>query len=667
MMNNNHLILSSLIQPLIDYITIMNQKEKEKIQYVVGIDLGHGETSAALCAMEWEKKPEQLDGAKDLEMGGNKKVIPSAIAILDNGDAYIGSAAFHPNILNQAEVHVCFKQAPKDINGEKEQLMIRYMQEVYRRILENNTGTLTDGNHLVYIATPSGWDAQTQKLYVEMAKQAGLPITDTGVTKESRAAFVRAQHDATSGIGRNVEKGAIVFDMGSSTLDFTYMSRNIKGLIDNGYNCGASAVEKAIYAKQREKEDCIRRFEKKYARLVDCLVFKAREIKEEVYYDTTLPVKKRINLDDIIDDEEFEDDDFKFKFAPGDLDNLLEENGYIQEIRNAMLDYKQNYINGHNIYGVFMTGGASRMTFLKNLICECWGVTEEQIHRDQDPSLTISQGVAELARMDLRTEGMDNGIAQKIDNLINGNKIYNDFIQRFGDDLKQNVRSGVASVVIEFKDASENYCLNDLENGIKSAVQDSITEGANSITNYMESAVMDNTAEIRETVDNIVANYVAQGENVAPVMKSFNIAEIKIDGINLNSTMSSISAQIAAESSDWSSAMTGAAIGGAIAMIFGGPLMWLVGGAALIGKAFFGDSEADKRRKAKAKALDRENRIKVYETIEAKWEEITANIDSSIDKALAKNGHVKDSINNVVKQLLMQYKDSLRNSRILID
>lgn len=123
---------------------------------------------------------------------------------MDNGTAYIGDSAFNPEILKQADVHVCFKKAPKDMNGEAEKLMIRYMQEVYRRIRENNSAMLTDSNHLVYIATPSGWDKQTQDLYLQMAKQAGLPIS--GLTKESRAAFVRAQHDVTSGIGKYIEK-----------------------------------------------------------------------------------------------------------------------------------------------------------------------------------------------------------------------------------------------------------------------------------------------------------------------------------------------------------------------------------------------------------------------------------------------------------------------------
>ena len=257
----------------------MTEQEKKQYEYVIGIDLGHGETSAALCPLQWDTPIELLDPAKDLEMGGNKKVIPSAITILENGNAHIGDAAFNPDVLKQAKVRVCFKKAPQDINGESEQLMIRYMQEVYKRIREQNSAILTDRNHLVYIATPSGWDEKTQQLYRQMAHQAGIPIPETGITKESRAAFVRAQHDTTSGLGRNLEKGAIVFDMGSSTLDFTYMNKDLPKLIDHGYDCGASFVEKSVYAKQKEQEDAIQLFERKYHDLTDYLVFETRKVK----------------------------------------------------------------------------------------------------------------------------------------------------------------------------------------------------------------------------------------------------------------------------------------------------------------------------------------------------------------------------------------------------
>lgn len=643
----------------------MTEQEKKQYEYVIGIDLGHGETSAALCPLQWDTPIELLDPAKDLEMGGNKKVIPSAITILENGNAHIGDAAFNPDVLKQAKVRVCFKKAPQDINGESEQLMIRYMQEVYKRIREQNSAILTDRNHLVYIATPSGWDEKTQQLYRQMAQQAGIPIPETGITKESRAAFVRAQHDTTSGLGRNIEKGAIVFDMGSSTLDFTYMNKDLPKLIDHGYDCGASFVEKSVYAKQKEQEDAIQLFERKYPDLTDYLVFETRKVKEQVYFDPSLRVKKTINFDDIIEDEELEDERFRLVFAPGELNGFLGDNGYLKEIRDAMIDYKTNHITGQNIYGVFMTGGASRMDFLKPLICECWGVTEDKIYRDQDPSLTISQGVAELARADLRSSGKDTEIGKDIAQLKQSDAIYEDFIENFGGAIFESVVGKVADSVTNFANSAVDKSLNQLQNSISSAVRNGIDTVSSDAPRYIQELITVHTEGIRQKVDSIVANYTSQGSNIQ--IPTLSIDKVNVSGINLNDIMKEISNQITEQSTKWSDVITGAAIGGALGLLLGGPLAWIIGGAYLIGKTFFGESEEEKKKKAMQKPLDAGQRLEVYNSIDSKWGEITDNIASSIVNSLRSNQKIRQSVKKAVDGLLTAYEESLRSSRILID
>lgn len=643
----------------------MTEQEKKQYEYVIGIDLGHGETSAALCPLQWDTAIELLDPAKDLEMGGNKKVIPSAITILENGNAHIGDAAFNPDVLKQAKVRVCFKKAPQDINGESEQLMIRYMQEVYKRIREQNSAILTDRNHLVYIATPSGWDEKTQQLYRQMAQQAGMPIPETGITKESRAAFVRAQHDTTSGLGRNIEKGAIVFDMGSSTLDFTYMNKDLPKLIDHGYDCGASFVEKSVYAREKDREDCIQLFEKKYPDLSDYLVFETRKVKEQVYFDPTLRVKKTINFDDIIDDEELEDERFRLVFAPGDLNEFLKDNGYLQEIREAMIDYKSNHIPGQKIYGVFMTGGASRMDFLKPLICECWGVTGDKIYRDQDPSLTISQGVAELARKDLRTAGMDNDISRDIEKLRKSNIIYESFIKNFGDAIYRSVVSKVDNSITSYANSAKDSSLNQLQMLISNAVKNGIDTVSSEAPVYIQRVISEHTKGIQQKVDRIVESYTSQGSNIK--IPTLRIDKVNVSGINLNAIMKDISNQITAQSLSWSNVITNVAIGGALGFLLGGPLAWIVGGAYLIGKTFFGESEEEKKKKAMQKPLNASQRKEVYGSIKGKWGEITNNIKSSIDKSIRSNQKIRDAVNKTVVGLLNAYEESLRSSRILID
>ena len=642
-------------------------KEKNrKYEYVIGIDLGHGETSAAICPLQWDTPVEQLESVKDLEMGGNKKVIPSAITILDDGTAYIGDSAFNTEILKKAQVHVCFKQAPKDINGEAEKIMIRFMQEVYKRIRANNAGALTDNNHLVYIATPSGWDKATQKLYVKMAQKAGLPILDDGVTKESRAAFVKSQHDATSGMGRNVEKGAIVFDMGSSTLDFTYMNKNLDHLIDHGYDCGASKVEKLIFAQKEKDSEAIQLFEKKYPQLTDYLLFEARKFKEQIYFDPSLRVKKTINFEDFIDDEELEDENYKMAFMPGELNAMLEKEGYIDSIAKAMASYKKDYIPNQPIYGVFLTGGASRMDFIKDLVCNCWGVKPEQVYRDTDPSLTISQGVAEVARMDLRTEGMDEGLGDAINRLMNSDDIYDTFINEFGHELWDKVTDSVASLINYFGETDEDdYSINNLQDAISETISETIKEVSPQASSFMQAAIETHLQDIQAKVDDIIRHYAQQGISTNV---SYKVAVPNISDINLDGVMDSISDRIAEESSQWSDTITGAAIGSiAGALIFGGPLGWIIGGALLLGQLFFGDTDEEKKAKAMAKELDLEERQKVRNELANKWDDIQEKIAQSIYDSLTGDSQIKHAINKCVKQTLESYRENLKSARILID
>ncbi len=640
-------------------------QQDKSIEYIIGIDLGHGETSAALCPTEWDKPIEQLTPAKDLDMGGNKKVLPSAITILENGDAYIGDRAFRSDILKKASVNVCFKQAPKNIDGEKEKLMMRFMKEIYRTIIENNSATLHEGNHKVYIATPSGWDAQTQSLYEQMAAKAGLPIA--GVTKESRAAFVRAQADVTSGLGRNISKGAIVFDMGSSTLDFTYLNQS-KGseLIDNGYDCGASAIEKLILHNLEESSDIVRSFEKKYPKLKDRLQFEARTVKEQAYFDPTAKVKRFVNFEELIDDDEdFEDERFKLAFAPGELNQTLADAGYIKEIEDAMIDFKENFINGAPIYGVFLTGGASRMDFIKPLVSKVWGVPEESIYRDQDPSLTISQGVAEVARIDLRTEGMDQGLAEEIDNIIKQNIVYKHFVEKYGDALKADVVDSVNFSLNWFVGQAdydgyveEDFSLEDLKANIKGVVECGVDEMKKKSSDYFKEAFEEATADVRKKIDTIVANYTNKGTKVT--LPAINFQNIDVKGINLNGVINEISKTIDVSSTNW--LQYGLAGAGLIFGAIGASV-----GFAL-GRWLGGDKRSDEEKQAAAmeKALSHEERVNVYNAICEKGDEITQSIHAAVDKSLRDNS-LKSKIQSMASQVLGEYKKSLEDARILID
>lgn len=183
--------------------------DKSKHKYVVGIDFGHGETSAAICEIEWDKAAAQRDSYVmdiDIDRAARKKVIPSAICRIGK-NKYKGEEAFE-HITDNNGIRISFKERPQSLYGENETLMREFMEAVYTAICDNDD-RLEPGNHIVYIARPSGWtDEGSKELYREMALRAGIPLA--GLTSESRAAIFFAK--TTQNFAKEIDHGAIVFD-----------------------------------------------------------------------------------------------------------------------------------------------------------------------------------------------------------------------------------------------------------------------------------------------------------------------------------------------------------------------------------------------------------------------------------------------------------------------
>lgn len=669
------------LQPIIT-TNIMSKKytwaitpDKNKHEYVIGIDFGHGETSAAYCAIGWDASKGQLGNVKDIEFGSNTKVIPSAISITADGKAYIGDTAFLPEVLNKANANVCFKRKPKDINGESEQLMMRFMKEVYATIRERNSALFTEGNHLVYIATPSGWDDDAKDLYGQMASKAGLPMG--GITSESRAAFIKAQQDPDSGLPQYIDKGAIVFDMGSSTLDFTYLTRDNKNPIDWGDNCGASKVEKIIYESKRNNDEEIQEFERKYPNLIDALLFEARKAKEKVYFHPDMPCRITVNFETIIEDEEFEDTKMRFKYQPGELNQMLEEKGYIGAIRKAMLTFKNEKIAGKPIHVAFLTGGASRMDFIKQLVKECWGLPEDRIYRDQDPSLTISQGVAVLGRGDIRTGGIESTKDLLKEITANAGDIYTPFAEALTEKITDEMQRSVITAFQEFRDASEDVSLNDLQFRIEQWIDSDTSNISEWATECYQQTFEEKTTAIRSKLDSIVGEF-SNSEVQMGSAGSVSLSLPDIDLSDISDQMAEIGSVFADEAGSITEIVAGAAIGGAIGyglgMLLGGPLAWLLIGGYFLKKMFWDEEESEEQKKQKAmsKDLDASARLQIYNAFfdesEGKWTEVAESIAITVHDAIYGNTSLKNKINEQSRKVIQDYaQECINQTRLMVE
>lgn len=488
---------------------------KHKHKFVIGIDFGHGETSAAICELEWGKAAGlKNDSVMDLDMdrGARKKVIPSAICRTNEGIT-IGAEAFEHTFDNDG-LRISFKQKPSSIEGDAEQLMIDYMKSVYGRIRQYSPN-LTDDNHIVYIARPSGWvEEDAKELYRNMALQAGIPLA--GLTSESRAAIFYAKSPKVN-FSNAISQGAIVFDLGSSTLDFTYLSDSSEP-IDFGYDLGASLIDNAIFEKMMLSNIELASFLQDHPEYEDAIKFEARKFKESVFSrSATSRTIIPFSLASIIpmDDDDMMD---KYGFISFNLmcKNLQEINdmiesscAYLSRLKDALIDFRENHIPGKIINGVFLTGGASRMNFIIPIIADVLGMSEDVIRVDDDnPSLTISRGIALLGSVDATTVELVSELKKNIPIYFTSEKIIKDVASSLSRDVAQKAWNRIESICNTWIECGKTTDRDELKEKLESGMKEFQTRQIKSIINEsVKNYVTKESEDIRKKMNKIISLY----------------------------------------------------------------------------------------------------------------------------------------------------------------
>lgn len=493
---------------------------KYKHKYVVGIDFGHGETSAAMSELEWDKDAGQRENnVLDLDMDrkARKKVIPSAICRV-KGEIFIGDEAFEHMTDNEG-IRVCFKQKPQSLNGEAELLMIDYMRAIYARIREYED-RLTDTNHIVYIARPSGWqDEVAKELYRKMALKAGIPLS--GLTSESRAAIFYARSPRVN-FANEIAKGAIVFDLGSSTVDFTYLSDNDLP-IDYGDDFGASIIDNIIYEEMILKSNEVKEFICTYPEYTGALKFEARKFKENAYSrNETSPTPGSFDLGRIINPSEKAYDKYGDVYVKLRIQNLQELNSlieekehYITKLREALLTFRHNKINGKIINGVFLTGGASRMNFIHPMIVEALNLPADKVKYDKDnPSLTVSRGIALLGTADAVTYVLVEKLKESIPEFLTDKKLFKPLVEELSSNISKAAWNVVESSCNNWIKYGKTTDCDELKKMVEEELKSFQRNKLNGVVNStIQTFIKDESEKIRKEMNKIISRY-APGQEI---------------------------------------------------------------------------------------------------------------------------------------------------------
>ena len=438
------------------------------IKYAVGIDFGHGETSFSYYNISWGKDIAGQEPTQPtvISLGDGNKTIPS-IYLYNKGtdQMFIGRTAginygqLGENISDYV-YGVSFKKPISNMSEEEKFFFKRYMMEVKKVIQSNSPVTLKDEdiekqikqNYVVVIARPSGWSKTEDNLYINLAKEANLPII--GIWPESRASIMRfiSKDDATSVASgeclsiddiNRIHDGCVLMDIGSSTTDCSYVNKRMNYPIDdNGNDCGGQIIDEVLLqyvlnlsCNAEVRKDISKSFNDS---LYNSLLYEIRLAKESLFSGEGSPgLYVRVDYDSpTLSDKQVK---CLFKNCPLETvikllneglsafnitpvgkrfnvdDNTYPElvkkavmNGFIPTLGHELSSFITNHVisdSTQRINCFILTGGTSKLfkilgidSYFKTTILEEIGLSECNVYMDYEPSTSVSDGLALVGR-----------------------------------------------------------------------------------------------------------------------------------------------------------------------------------------------------------------------------------------------------------------------------
>ena len=401
---------------------------------IVGIDFGHGETSAGFVISDNAIGNEV--NMLDLRLVGEETVIPSIVCIMPSEEVVIAPSAYQ--IAKSSEIGISFKDPLvgndrySQITPENYRYFKLFLTKAYESIKSNQNNPLHtseegENDFLVYIACPSGWDKEQIDAYRKFTNsECGIPVVD--IVKESRAAYIAARRSVTGGI-RTQGGNVLVIDFGSSTIDFTYFNNDNRfEPVHEGYKLGARMVEERFlqYLKEHESEarENITMVESQCGEIKgrNVLLYEIRKLKEEYFVSPNQDVfLLSIDLKKLLLD----------RSLAGRYIEPSSGNGYTkQEVLDILSDYidklsdmLDDFLTKEGVTSVdkvILTGGASRMFFFKDLVSKKYDVHKENetLIVDLNPSVTISRGISAFGFMNEKSETNEKPLWNDVNNFI---------------------------------------------------------------------------------------------------------------------------------------------------------------------------------------------------------------------------------------------------------
>lgn len=369
------------------------------VNHIIGFDLGHGQTAIASIATHDRARLEMLEI-------NNKKVQTTALKRSDSDKKVdIGDRVFNNVVKLPDELYIAFKA-----RSYNDPTYRRNMQDFYCSILqqlyETHQVPQWDDRNII-LGCPSEWSEQERQAYQELFKNPKFP--DPEVVSESRAALLHVMEQQGTTLSKtDLDDGAIlVIDVGSSTTDFTIIHgwNSEEPLHDFGKDLGASYFDEEIfkYSVEQNDADRLNALIEANPNLVPMMKYLCRQAKQK-YFDSPDDFAK----DNVsVGYRKIEGVIFE-PFVNGVLINQLiqqpltnSQDSWVQTFKNLLQQAKNEIAaRGFSLKAILLTGGASRMGFIRESIKDVFlrENPELKFQQDSEPEYSVASGLARWGR-----------------------------------------------------------------------------------------------------------------------------------------------------------------------------------------------------------------------------------------------------------------------------
>ena len=426
----------------------------ENFDYILGLDLGHGEVSVAYRRLSGNLASIVPQDLVLETIHSNTKVL-SALGKDKNGWKLLSPSMPIPYNM---KLYYGFKKKPSILKAGArypgETITYKELIQEFTNILFTSIKNASDakpdidlsGFGLLAVGCPSSsewfkknendqeWDVEYKNIISKAIQNCGLNLKVV-IIPESRASLLKvykqnianSQNEET--IKDKLRKGILVFDFGSSTLDSTSINIDTNQQTDDSIPLGASLIEEKIislvgshYELRRDQFNDINKAE------LDTRAAKenffnngSTRVNYELDHDDEVSCKLvskidpnsrafQITMDDIVNNEtvSYNNDEGEFVGSWKELaENFIIASKEKWEIANNETDFEGLLL---------LTGGASRMPFIRGIMDNLF--PNAMIQQDQDPSYCVSQGLVWAAGADMEAWKLLDNIIHEIDTKI---------------------------------------------------------------------------------------------------------------------------------------------------------------------------------------------------------------------------------------------------------